>query len=40
VRNTIVDGVVRLRNGELVGVDEREIAARSRELAAGMWERF
>ena len=40
VQTTIVDGRVRLHGGEIQGVDEGQIAARSRELAAKMWERL
>ena len=40
VTTTIVDGRVRLENGRVLGMDEHEVAAKSRELAAGMWKRF
>ncbi|HVP09565.1 MAG TPA: putative aminohydrolase SsnA [Phycisphaerae bacterium] len=40
VTTTIVDGRVRLESGRVLGIDEHEVAARSRELAAAMWKRF
>lgn len=40
VRTTIVNGQVRMEDNRILGVDEHEIAAKSRELAAAMWERF
>jgi putative selenium metabolism protein SsnA len=40
VTTVLVDGRERLRDGKVLGVDEREVAAKSRELAAAMWQRF
>jgi putative selenium metabolism protein SsnA len=40
VTTTIVDGRVRLEAGRVLGLDEHEVAAKSRELAAGMWKRL
>lgn len=40
VRTTVVDGKVLMRDGELAGIDEERIAARSRELAAEFLKRF
>ncbi|MBN2560957.1 MAG: putative aminohydrolase SsnA [Phycisphaerae bacterium] len=40
VKTAIVDGRLRMENGSMLGVDEREVVARSRELAAAMWRRF
>lgn len=40
VDSVMVDGVWRLRDGSLVGVDERGVFAKARELSAQMWERF
>ncbi len=40
VRSTVIDGKVLMRDGELVGIDEKRIAARSRELAAEFLKRF
>lgn len=40
VKTTIVDGRVRLEDGAVVGIDEGEVAAKSRELAGAMWQRF
>lgn len=40
VDTTIVAGKVLMRNKELLGIDEAEINAKSRELARKMWERF
>ncbi len=40
VRTTIVDGRVRMLDGEILGVDVKEVAAKSRELASSMWNRF
>ena len=40
VTTVLVDGRERLRDGRVLGVDEREIAAKSREQAAAMWRRM
>lgn len=40
VRNTIIDGKVRMKDRELVDLDEAEIMAKAREVAADLWERF
>ena len=40
VDTTICGGEVLMRNRELLTLDEAEITARSRELAAGVWKRF
>ena len=40
VRTVIVDGRVRLEDDAVVGIDEHDVAARSRELARAMWGRF
>ena len=40
VRLAVVDGRVRMKDGVILGVDEEEIARKSRELAGGLWERF
>ena len=40
VDTTIVGGRVLMRNRELLTLDEEEICAKSRELAARMWRRF
>ena len=40
VRWAMVDGQVRLRDGVVLGADEVEVAAKSRELARRLWERF
>jgi len=40
VNTTIVGGQVLMRDGELLTVDERELAARARELAAALWNRI
>lgn len=40
VKLAMVDGKVRMRDGEVLGVDEAEVAATSRELARRVWERF
>ncbi len=40
VRLVMVNGQVRLKNGAILGVDEAEIAGKSRALAARLWERF
>jgi putative selenium metabolism protein SsnA len=39
VRHTVANGRILMRNRELVTLDETEIAARSRELAAALWQR-
>ncbi|MCP4593725.1 MAG: putative aminohydrolase SsnA [bacterium] len=36
----MVNGAVRMENGRVLGVDEAEVAGKSRELAAKAWERF
>jgi len=40
VSTTVVDGKVLMRDGKLLTVDEKKIAARSRELARAFWKRF
>lgn len=40
VDTTIIDGKVLMRAGKLTGLDEKKIAARSRELAKSFWKRF
>ncbi len=40
VSTTIVGGKVLMRNRELIGLDEERICARSRELAAQVWQRL
>jgi putative selenium metabolism protein SsnA len=40
VQTTIVGGKVLMRDGQLLGLDEEEIAARSRDLAVRLWEKF
>ncbi|KPL17311.1 MAG: chlorohydrolase [candidate division Zixibacteria bacterium SM23_81] len=40
VQTTIVAGNELMRNGQLVNLDEEQIAARARELASKLWERF
>jgi len=40
VTTTIVGGEVLMRDRQLLTLDEKEITARSRELAAGVWKRF
>jgi putative selenium metabolism protein SsnA len=40
VRTVIVDGRLRMDDGGIAGVDEKEVAAKSREQAAAMWQRF
>jgi putative selenium metabolism protein SsnA len=40
VTTAIVDGRPRLENTNVLGIDEHEVAARSRELAASMWKRL
>ncbi len=40
VRMTMVDGEIRMMDGDIIGADEGETAMRSRELADGVWERF
>lgn len=39
VKTTIVNGKVLMENGELAGIDEEKIVARSRKLAKKLWER-
>lgn len=40
VATAMVDGKVRMRDGVIAGIDEREIAATARKHAADMWRRF
>lgn len=40
VSTTIVGGRVVMREGRVVGVDEKELAARCRELAVALWNRW
>ena len=40
VDSVMVDGAWRLRDGAIVGVDEREVFAKARELSAQVWKRF
>ena len=40
VDTTLCAGEVLMRNRKLLTLDEAEITARSRELAAGVWQRF
>jgi cytosine/adenosine deaminase-related metal-dependent hydrolase len=40
VTTAIVNGQLRMTDGRILGVDEPEIAAKSRELATAMWRRF
>jgi hypothetical protein len=40
VTTTIVAGKILMRDRQLLTLDEQEITARSRELAAKTWERF
>jgi len=40
VRLAMVNGLVRMKDGVVLGIDEREIARKSRELAQRAWERF
>ncbi len=40
VRTTIAGGKVLMRDHQLVGIDEKRIAARARELSEVLWERF
>jgi putative selenium metabolism protein SsnA len=40
VETTIINGKVVMKNRELLFVDEAEVAAKARELAAKAWERF
>ena len=37
---TVIDGKVRMKDRELVGIDEREVLAKSREQAEKMWARI
>lgn len=37
---TVIDGKVRMKDRELVGIDEREVMAKSREQAEKMWARI
>ena len=39
VVTTVIDGVVKMRNRELVGIDEEAILAKCRERAADLWRR-
>ncbi|MBZ4687717.1 MAG: hypothetical protein PWQ96_1242 [Clostridia bacterium] len=40
VNTTIVAGKVLMQDRKLKGIDEKEVAAKARELAAKLWERF
>lgn len=40
VTTTVVDGEILMRDRVLQGLDEERIAARARELAPGLWERY
>jgi cytosine/adenosine deaminase-related metal-dependent hydrolase len=40
VTTTIVNGKVLMQNRQLLTLDEAEITARSRELAAAVWKRY
>lgn len=40
VHTTIINGRVLMHERKLIGIDEREIHAKSRELAAKLWHRF
>jgi cytosine/adenosine deaminase-related metal-dependent hydrolase len=40
VTTTIVGGVVLMRDRQLLTLDEAAIAARAREMSAGVWERY
>ncbi|MCK4660174.1 MAG: putative aminohydrolase SsnA [Phycisphaerae bacterium] len=40
VRLAMVNGQLRMRDGVVLGVDEEEVAIKSRELARRMWERW
>jgi hypothetical protein len=40
VTTTIVAGNVLMRDRQMLTLDEGEIAARARELAPGVWERY
>ena len=40
VRLAVVNGRVRMRDGAVLGVDEEDVARKSRELARGLWDRF
>jgi cytosine/adenosine deaminase-related metal-dependent hydrolase len=40
VRLAMVNGRVRMRDGVVLGVDEREVTRKSCELAARLWRRF
>lgn len=37
---TIIDGKVRMKDRELIGIDEQAVLAHAREQAAGMWKRI
>ena len=39
-KHVAVAGELRLKNGEVLGLDPAESAARARELAPSLWERF
>jgi putative selenium metabolism protein SsnA len=40
VVTTIVDGKIRMRDRQLLGVDEEKVCAKARELSRKLWERF
>jgi cytosine/adenosine deaminase-related metal-dependent hydrolase len=40
VETTIVAGKILMQNRKLVAIDEEEVNAKARELAAKLWERF
>jgi len=40
VQSTVVGGKVLMQDGQMVALDEEEVAARSRDLAVKLWERF
>ena len=40
VIHTVIDGKVRMKNRELIGVDKQAVLAHCREAAAGLWRRI
>lgn len=40
VKLAMVNGLVRMKDGAILGIDEEEVARKSREQAAGLWARF
>jgi putative selenium metabolism protein SsnA len=40
VRHALVDGQLRMRDGEVLGVDKRAVATEARARAADVWQRF